>query len=164
MATVVKSDENVEPDENWRDRICPRRLTHDGFEYIRKNVNTRSVLYYCIHCCRGGKDNECKAIVKFSRNKFTGLMEPLGFLQEGDHTRQCCVINGHDPNEYHWDGKTTKDQNECHSLTLTPQSLLHRAESMPVLRQHFLSSLVKRPLMPSLLGKQTKKRMKTHLL
>ena len=48
-------------------------------------------------------------------------MEPIGFCQEGLHTHQCCILNGHDQNEYNWDGKTT--------FRPDPQLLLHLNES-----------------------------------
>lgn len=95
MAAVIHPDKNVDPDENWRDRIVQERWLMKTDSLCTgvhpKNVNTKSVLYYRIHRCWGGQDNKHKVVVKFSD---TGLMEPFGFLQEADHTCQCCMING----------------------------------------------------------------------
>ena len=77
-----------------------QRLTHDGFKYIQK-MSTPRVFFITAST--------------IAEEDTTSLMEPSDFLHEGDHTRQCCMIYGHDPYyEYHCNGKTTNDQNEYH--------------------------------------------------
>ena len=84
-----------------RDRIAPRDYVVAGFQYIRKNIQKKAVVFYCCHRRR----NECKAELRFKIDPFTKAIDCAKFEISGLRTRHCCITAGHDPNEYHWDGK-----------------------------------------------------------
>jgi hypothetical protein len=83
------------------DTICPRQINHNNFSYIRKNVNQKNVSYHCRH--RRGKN--CKAELHFKRDKSTGIVDFDNKIMLGQHTRQCCVVNRVDTEDYDYDGK-----------------------------------------------------------
>ena len=84
-----------------RDRVALRNHIVDGFQYIRKNIQKKAVVFYCMHRRR----NDCKAELRFKNDPSTKAIDCAKFEVCNPHSRRRCVIAEHDPNEYHWDGK-----------------------------------------------------------
>ena len=83
------------------DAICPRQFNLNHFSFTRKNVNQKNVTFICRH--RRGKN--CKAELHFKRDKNTGIVDFDNKIRLGQHTRQCCVVNRVDTEDYDYDGK-----------------------------------------------------------
>jgi hypothetical protein len=83
------------------DAICPRQFNLNHFSFTRKNVNLKNVTFICRH--RRGKN--CKAELHFKRDKNTGIVDFDNKIMLGQHTRQCCVVNRVDTEDYDYDGK-----------------------------------------------------------
>ena len=76
--------------------IPPKSLVYRRFQYNCKNVNKKSVQYWCKH--HRGKQY-CAGNVRFDKNKISGIAgwgTPI--FNSTEHTHSCCYHNGY----FHW--------------------------------------------------------------
>ena len=98
----VYDEETVKTNPKWWDIICPGTINWDGFAYMRKNINKKSVSLICSH----HRKLKCDTKLLFKHlPSAPGAIAETTATQDKKHTQSCCIMNRNDPNDYDWDSK-----------------------------------------------------------